>query len=437
MLPAALLAVGSVASSPGTFVSSAVCGPHKGAVGYTRMHHWSNKLGVLIMATESGWHAEDFKAPPEGLRQEGVPKGASAKLAAASRRPLTKKAKLCLAGALAVVLALIVGVVSVGATNSGRTPEAAVREYVQLISDGKYDEASKLVDPSSSSSDCKMLSSKTFSGVKGAVKFDSINNFKHDENSDTATVNVVVLVNGRPVKSELQLSKTSRGVNNWKVASPLLVNVQFQGHPYLYSYKIGSVVLDTGYREDVGYGSSISCKMYPGVYNIEGQSVNSEYVEINSVHKQFVAVGMQHGDSYSESDFYASFEFNKHFTVKPTEKLKTWALPQIQSRIKSCASISYPRKDNSCPFETWSPVVRFKALEVKTLPTALYSVAYVNGTSLITARADGVIRMTTTGSTGTSGQEISKTKDFYYNAVGIVDFDKERQPVLKWSVWDV
>ena len=189
-----------------------------------------------------------------------------------------------------------------------------------------------------------------------------------------------------------------------------------------------------GYRENVGYGSSISCKMYPGVYNIEGQSVNSEYVEINSVHKQFVAVGMQHGDSYSESDFYASFEFNKHFTVKPTEKLKTWALPQIQSRIKSCASISYPRKDNSCPVETWSPV---KALEVKTLPTALYSVAYVNGTSLITARADGVIRVTTTGSTGTSGQEISKTKDFYYNAVGIVDFDKERQPVLKWSVWDV
>ena len=392
------------------------------------------------MATESGWHTEDFKAPPEGLRQEGVPKGAPAKPAAASRRPLTKKAKLCLAGALAVVLALIAGVVSVRAINSertGRTPEAAIREYVQLISDGKYDAASKLVDPSSSSSDCKMLSSKTFSGVKGAVKFDSINNFKHDENSDTATVNVVVLVNGRPVESELQLSKTSRGVNDWKVVSPLLVNVQFQGHPYLYSYKIGSAVLDMTYKEDKYYNPYISCKMYPGVYNIEGRSVNSEYVEINSVHKQFVAVAIQHGSTDSESDFYASFEFNKHFTVKPTEKLKTWALPQIQSRIKSCASISYPRKDNSCPVQTWSPVIHFKALEVKTLPTALYSVAYVNGTSLIAARADGVIRVTTAGSSSTSGQEISKTEDFYYNAVGVVDFDKERQPVLKWSGWDV
>lgn len=421
-----MLAAGRVVLDPGSFISDLIGAPNRGVVSYTRMHHWSNKLDVLIMATESGWHAEDFKAPPEGLRQEGVPKGAPAKLAAASRRPLTKKAKLCLAGALAVVLALIVGVVSVGATNSGRTPEAAVREYVQLIADGKYDAASKLVDPSSSGSDCKMLSSKTFSGVKGAVKFDSINNFKYDENSDTATVNVVVLVNGRSMESELrlQLSKTSRGVNDWKVVSPLLVNVDFQGHPYLYSYKIGSVVLDVGYSEYAGYGSSTYCDMYPGVYNIEGQSVNSEYVEINSVGKQFVAVAMQHGDSDSESDFYASFEFNKHFTVKPTEKLKTWALPQIQSRIKSCASISYPRKDNSCPVQTWSPeFIHFKALEVQTLPTTLHSVGYVNGTSLIAARADGVIKVTTAES----------TEDVYYPATGVVQFDKQRQPILKWN----
>ena len=434
------MAAGRVVLDPGSFISDLIGAPNRGVVSYTRMHHWSNKVDVLIMATESGWHAEGFKVPPEGLRQEGIPKGAPARPAAASRRPLTKKAKLYLAVTLAVVLALIVGVVSVRATNSERTPEAAVREYVQLISDGKYDEASKLVDPSDSLLDCEMLSSKTFSGGKGAVKFDSINNIKYDENFVTATVNVVVLVNGRPMESELrlQLSKTSRGVSNWKVVSPLLVNVVFQGHPYLYSYKIGSVVLDVGYEENVGYGSSISCAMYPGVYNIEGQSVNPEYVEINSVGKQFVAVAMQHGSTGSESDFYASFEFNKHFTVKPTEKLKTWALPQIQSRIKSCASISYPRKDNSCPVEVWSSnYINVKALEVQTLPTTLHSVGYVNGTSLIAARADGVIRVTTAESTGTSGQEISKTKDFYYNAVGVVDFDKERQPVLKWSVWDV
>ena len=289
-----------------------------------------------MMATENGPGVEGVKVSPQGTRQE-VPKGAPARPAAASRRLLTKKAKLCLAAALAIVLVLVVREVSVRVINSDRTPEAAVREYVQLISDGKYEAASKLVNPDENYSECKMLSNKTFSGVKGAVKFDSINSFKYDENSNSATVNVVISVNGRFMESELrlQLSKTRRGINNWKVISPLLVNVVFQGHPYLYSYKIGSVVLDVGYTEYVGYGSSISCAMYPGVYNIEGQSVNPEYVEINSVGKQFVAVAMQHGSTDSESDFYASFEFNKHFTVKPTEKLKTWALPQIQSRIKS------------------------------------------------------------------------------------------------------
>ena len=68
------------------------------------------------------------------------------------------------------------------------------------------------------------------------------------------------------------------------------------------------------------------------------------------------------------------------------------------------------------------------------MPTALYSIAYVNGTSLIAARADGVIRVTTAKSSGTSGQEISETKDLYYAAAGVVDFDKQRQPILKWDL---
>ena len=125
-----MLAAGRVVLDPGSFISDLIGAPNRGVVSYTRMHHWSNKLDVLIMATESGWHTEGFKAPPEGLRQEGVPKGAPARPAAASRRLLSKKAKLYLAVTLAVVLALIVGVVSVRAINSERTPEAAVREYV-------------------------------------------------------------------------------------------------------------------------------------------------------------------------------------------------------------------------------------------------------------------------------------------------------------------
>lgn len=68
------MAAGGVVSVPGSFISDLICAPNRGVVSYTRMHHWSNKLDVLIMATESGWHTEGFKAPPEGLRQEGFQK---------------------------------------------------------------------------------------------------------------------------------------------------------------------------------------------------------------------------------------------------------------------------------------------------------------------------------------------------------------------------
>ena len=70
-----------------------------------------------------------------------------------------------------------------------------------------------------------------------------------------------------------------------------------------------------------------------------------------------------------------------------------------------------------------SDYINVKALEVQTLPTTLHSVGYVNGTSLIAARADGVIKVTTTES----------TEDVYYPATGVVQFDKQRQPILKWN----
>ena len=180
------------------------------------------------MATESGWHTEGFKAPPEGLRQEGVPKGAPVKPAAASRRPLTKKAKLCLAAALAVVLALIVGVVSVRAINSERTertPEAVVREYVQLIADGKYDAASKLVDPGVNDDQRRLLTDKAYSGIKGAVKINSI--FMKSGGETSAEVYVNLQVKDKTADQVLDLEKggTGRPANEWKILTPLVTHL--------------------------------------------------------------------------------------------------------------------------------------------------------------------------------------------------------------------
>lgn len=68
------MAAGRVVLDPGSFISDLIGAPNRGVVSYTRMHHWYNKLDVLIVATESGWHTEGFKAPPEGLNEKGFQK---------------------------------------------------------------------------------------------------------------------------------------------------------------------------------------------------------------------------------------------------------------------------------------------------------------------------------------------------------------------------
>ena len=80
------------------------------------------------------------------------------------------------------------------------TPEAAVRDYVQLIADGKYDEANKVVDPGVTGTQSELLTSKAYSKVKGAVKFDSISGLQYDKDDDSATVNVDLLVSGHPME---------------------------------------------------------------------------------------------------------------------------------------------------------------------------------------------------------------------------------------------
>ena len=58
--------------------------------------------------------------------------------------------------------------------NSGRTAEETVRNYAQLIADGKYDEANKVVDPGVKNNMRMLLTDKAHDGVKNAVKVESV-----------------------------------------------------------------------------------------------------------------------------------------------------------------------------------------------------------------------------------------------------------------------
>ena len=334
-----------------------------------------------------------------------------------------------------MVLVLIAGVVSVRVINSDRTPEAAVREYVQLIADGKYDAASKLVDPGANSYQRRLLSDKAYSGVKGAVKVNSIT--VQERNSSTVNVHVSLQVKDKSANQTLQvkLDESDWLVNNWKIVTPLVAHLAITPEDEFFkSYKIGSVVVDSSLEAD----GKFNYLVYPGVYNVEVQSANPEYFATSLPSKQ-VVVADNDAESFNESTTQIDA------SVEPTEKLKGWALSKVQEKVKSCASEA-DRHDLVCP--AYLRLGDLNEIEVKTLPSSLDSISlyeYRNEykrnyafRTIFVVKATGIYiskpAYQSYSENGSYDYRAGEVEDVRSEIVGYIYFDASGQPGIGWGV---
>ena len=384
------------------------------------------------MSNENNRYPKYVEVPSKRVNLAGSSRWSVAKTADVFRKRLNLK--LCLAVVLAVVLALIVGVVSVRATNSDRTPEAAVREYVQLIADGKYDAASKLVDPGANSYQRRLLSDKAYSGVKGAVKVSSIT--VQERNSSTVNVRVSLRVKDKSVNQTLQvkLDESDWLVHNWKIVTPLVTHLAITPEDEFFkSYKIGSVVVDSSLEAD----GKFNYLVYPGVYNVEVQSANPEYFATSLSSKQ-VVVADNDAESFNESTTQIDA------SVEPTEKLKGWALSKVQEKVKSCTS-EVDRRDLVCPF--YLRLGDLNEIAVKTLPSNLDSISLykyrneykrtygfrtifvVRATNIYTAKP----AYKSYSENGSYDYRAGEVKDVRSEIVGYIYFDASGQPGIAWG----
>lgn len=384
------------------------------------------------MSNENNRYPKYVEVPSNRVKLAGFSGWSVAKTADVFRKRLNMK--LCLAAVLAIVLVLVAGVVSVRVINSDRTPEAAVREYVQLIADGKYDAASKLVDPGANSYRRRLLSDKAYSGVKGAVKVNSIT--VQERNSSTVNVHVSLWVKDKSVNQTLQvkLDESDWLVNNWKIATPLVTHLAITPEDEFFkSYKIGSVVVDSSLEAD----GKFNYLVYPGVYNVEVQNANPEYFATSLLSKQ-VVVADNDDESFNESTTQIDV------SVEPTEKLKGWALNKVQEKVKSCASET-DRRDLTCPFGL--RLGDLNEIEVKTLPSNLDSISlyeYRNEyernyafRTIFVVKATGIYMSKPVYKSyyedGSYAYRAGKMEDVRSDIVGYIYFDTSGQPGIAWG----
>lgn len=346
----------------------------------------------------------------------------------APRKPLSKNAKISLAAALAVVLVVIIGVVGVNVINSGRTAEETVRNYAQLIADGKYDEANKVVDPGVENNRRILLTDKAHDGVKNAVKVESVTQKDTGEKSKLSYVEVVLRINGERSSYYVSVKQGDNeyGVlKTWKIMSPLLTTaMNFPARSEVKGYKVGSVNLTVPAPQEGA--APMFFPMYPGVYNVEVQASNPEYVKTSLNKKQVVvATDGRSGDGKYLSDSYSGLEVK----VEPTDKLKSWALDKVRDKVKSCASSSGTNMDQYCPYQVQRDDL--EVLEVKSLPTSLDTFEYSTYNNKIKVQGTGTI----TYKRKDSAYFTNERRDLEYEVTGYIDFDEKGQPQMKWGYY--
>ena len=299
-------------------------------------------------------------APPTGPAGVSSPTPAGGGVAFTPMSAAGKK-RVKLIGVLVGVLVVLViaGVVAIKVANSSRTPEAQVRQYLDLLAAGKASAATAMVDPGAPNDQRVFLTDDAMASATSLLVVEDVVADKNDD-SDTRTVTATMQVNGERFTHAFTVTKekpTMGLLNNWAVKGSLAAPVSVDAQGYT-QFTVGGVSADAP-RKLVS-GKPATYFFYPGVYTFTPVAP-SEYVDVNT--KTVAVLDGVHGGTASSAD---AADVSLEATY--SDKLKEAALESAKEFLNSCASI--PGNQNSdCPFALQSDAVT--AISIKTMPTSV------------------------------------------------------------------
>lgn len=172
-----------------------------------------------------------------------------------------------------LVVLVIAGVVAIKVANSSRTPEAQVRQYLDLLAAGNASAATAMVDPGLPNDQRGFLSDEVMASSSARIEVEDV--IADDaEHSKERVVTATMRLDGERFTRSFRVSeakKTFGLLKNWKIQDAMVARVDVQANKVTHFSIVGEKMSVATLKE----APSSSIVLYPGVYTFTPEETGS------------------------------------------------------------------------------------------------------------------------------------------------------------------
>ena len=267
-----------------------------------------------------------------------------------------RRIKRIVVGAVALVAVVIVGTIALTVANWTRTPEAKVRQYLDLLADGKASAATAMVDPGLPNDQRGFLSDEVMASSSARIEVEDVT-VDDAEHSKERVVTATMRLDGERFTRSFRVSaaKNTFGLlKNWKIQDAMVSRVDVQADN-VSAFSIGGEKLSIATLKEA---SSSSIVLYPGVYTFTPEETG-EYIDAAPK-----TISVKAATGYDSSYYGGTVELTGTYN----DKMAAAALEAAAALTNSCATVP-GNIDTACPSAVQSRTLAL--LQVKTMPTAM------------------------------------------------------------------
>jgi len=267
-----------------------------------------------------------------------------------------RRIKRIVVGVVALVVLGVVATVALTIANWTRTPEAKVRQYLDLLADGKASAATAMVDPGLPNDQRGFLSDEVMASSSARIEVEDVT-ADDAERSKERVVTATMRLDGERFTRSFRVTeakKTFGLLKNWKIQDAMVARVDVQADNVTH-FSIGGEKMSVATLKEA---PSSSIVLYPGVYTFTPEETG-EYIDAAPK-----TISVKAATGYDSSYYGGTVELKGTYN----DKMAAAALDAAAALTNSCATVP-GNIDSACPSAVQSRTLAL--LQVKTMPTAM------------------------------------------------------------------